>query len=89
MTVYWTWLVVSFMAGVGLTRLVTFILSLPRPPRPPRCTAVLRSGERCHHQLNHLGPHRTTIYLTASHTQGYVWEDPKAGLHAVGFFYRR
>jgi len=83
--IHWAWLVAAFAAGAGAAALLAYIASLPLPPG---CTAVLRSGERCRHDAGHSGPHETIIYDGSMMTQQYVWEDPKAGLHPVGFFRR-
>ncbi len=82
--IHWPWLLLAFAAGSGASLFVMFLASLPRPPR---CTAVLRSGERCWHDAEHQGPHETRV-SDGVISQGYVWEDPKAGVHNVGFFRR-
>ena len=72
-------------AVVGI--LVIGALLKNRGPAPPRCRAVLKSGERCEYDAEHEGYHRTTIYNSGHMRQnGYCWEDPSAGVHRAGFF---
>ena len=80
----------AFLAGLFASALWRW-LTAPSQPPAPRCTAVLQSGERCVYDAEHDGPHKTTIYLSPRRrefgpTQDYVWEDPEAGLHDVGWF---
>lgn len=85
--IFWPWVLVAFGFGVfAAWGLAAFLASLPLPP--PRCTAILKSGHGCKKELGHPGPHRTIIHNGGYYDQEYVWEDPKAGLHTTGFFYR-
>jgi hypothetical protein len=77
-----------FVLGVISTIIVNALRD--RTPPRPSCTAVLKSGEGCVHELGHGGPHLAYVALSPGgfQYQKYCWEDPEAGLHAGGFFYR-
>lgn len=76
--------VASYVAGILSVLLVAAIAASSEPAKP-KCPAVLKSGETCREDEGHEGPHRTYICM-GSYSQAYVWEDPKCGLHTVGFF---
>jgi len=80
-----------FCAGFGAAEALRRFRSRPRAPKPPSCTALLRSGEECKCALGHAGPHRTWVDVdgTGRFYQGYAWEDPAAGLHTAGFFLKQ
>ena len=80
-----TYLILAFTAGLLVCHFGYWIALLPKPPA---CTACLRSGEDCVRPLGHNGPHRAYVKVSHRQWQAYVWEDPKAGVHEVGFFYK-
>ena len=82
------WLILAYGAGAVTVLLISIVLAT-REPDPPRCTAVLRSGEVCLGDPGHDGPHRARVYLnSAGDTQDYVWNDPDNGVCGVGFLRR-
>jgi hypothetical protein len=84
--------VIGFVLGVIVVLAISWIASQmeSKPPPPPRCTAVLRSGERCVYDDGDHPYHRAKIYVpqhtVPEYQQDYAWEDETRGVHSVGFF---
>lgn len=85
--IFWPWLLVAFAAGAVAMLLVASLIAGLAESVKPRCPAVLRSGQQCIGEPEHTGPHCAHIYGGAI-TQTYVWEDERAGVCPVGFFYK-